>query len=123
MKIMEGNKAMTTVSVDIMKEVTCYDRRKSFYGKCFAKEHIERTFENGACVAVNLANVTLYSYNTPICTLYFCGNGNNYLVRLWEGYSVTTMRHIDSFLKQYGFYKYGGKAWWDSIRTNEKILL
>lgn len=117
------NKSMTTVSADVIKEVTCYDRRKSFYGKCFAIENVERTFENGDCVAVNLADVTLYSYTTPVCTLYFCGNGNNYFVRLWDGYSVTTMRHINSFLMQYGIYKYGGKKWWNSLSPKEKILL
>lgn len=54
------------------------DSRKSFYGKALVFE------DNGA--------ETLFSYGTPIIRRE---NGN--LKRLWDGWSVTTGRHIAAF--------------------------
>ena len=73
-----------------------YDRRKSFYGKA---KVIEK--DNGETV--------LLSYNTEVCKITSGGE----FVRLWSGYSVTTMRHINSFLQLVGIAG-GGKAWWDA---------
>lgn len=56
-------------------------REKSFYGKA---RIIEK--DNGEKV--------LQSYNTEVCKITTGG----LFVRLWDGYSVTTMRHINSFL-------------------------
>ena len=58
-----------------------YDRAKSFYGKA---KVIEK--DNGEKV--------LQSYNTEVCKI----SSNGEFVRLWDGYSVTTMRHVNSFL-------------------------
>lgn len=56
------------------------DGRKSFYGK--------------AVVEVDKAgNETLYSYNTPIIKKLVDGS----LVKLWEGWTATTGRHIKAF--------------------------
>ena len=71
------------------------DRAKSFYGKAKIIET-----ENGEKV--------LQSYNTEVCKI----NGNGEFVRMWEGYSATTMRHINSFLLFYDM-NGGGKSWWD----------
>lgn len=71
-------------------------RTKSFYGKA---KVIEK--DNGEKV--------LQSYTTEVCKI---GN-NGEFVRLWDGYSVTTMRHINSFLSFFGITG-GGKAWWNS---------
>ena len=73
-----------------------YDRRKSFYGKA---KVIEK--DNGETV--------LLSYDTEVCKI----NTNGEFIRLWNGYSVTTMRHINSFLRLVGIAG-GGKAWWDA---------
>ena len=73
-----------------------YDRRKSFYGKA---KVIEK--DNGETV--------LLSYKTEVCKITSGGE----FVRLWSGYSVTTMRHINSFLQLVGIAG-GGKAWWDA---------
>lgn len=73
-----------------------YDRAKSFYGKA---KVIEK--DNGEKV--------LLSYNTEVCKI----GSNGEFVRLWDGYSVTTMRHINSFLSFFGI-PGGGKAWWNS---------
>lgn len=71
-------------------------RTKSFYGKA---KVIEK--DNGEKV--------LQSYNTEVCKI----GSNGEFVRLWSGYSVTTMRHINSFLQLFDIAG-GGKAWWDT---------
>lgn len=56
------------------------DRRKSFYGKA-----VVQIADDGS--------ETLYSYNTPIIKKTVSGE----LVRLWDGWSATTGRHIKAF--------------------------
>lgn len=72
------------------------DSRKSFYGKA---KVIKK--DNGETV--------LQSYETDVCKI----NSNGEFVRLWDGYSATTMRHVNSFLNLVGIAG-GGKAWWDN---------
>ena len=72
------------------------DGRKSFYGK--AVVIVEDNGEN-----------VLQSYNTEVCKV----TNNGEFVRLWGGYSATTMRHINSFLQFVGIAG-GGKSWWDA---------
>ena len=56
------------------------DGRKSFYGK--------------ATVLIdNDGTETLYSYNTPIIKRTVAGE----LVRMWDGWSATTGRHVAAF--------------------------
>lgn len=76
-------------------ELTPNDNRKSFYQKAKVLEK-----EDG--------RKFLMSYGVPVCYL----DKNNQFVRLWEGYSATTMRHINAFLSLYSI-DGGGKAWWD----------
>ena len=54
--------------------------RKSFYGKAIVEVE-----ENGT--------ETLYSYNTPIIKRLVSGE----LVKLWDGWTATTGRHIAAF--------------------------
>ena len=86
-------------------DLPCYFTRKSFYGKAVVIEH-----DNG--------EKELLSYNTIVCKLLPTGE----FVRLWPGYSATTMRHVNAFLYHYG-YSYGGKTWWDTVTVNTPILL
>lgn len=72
------------------------DRAKSFYGKAKVIEA-----DNGEMI--------LQSYNTKVCKITSSGE----FVRLWSGYSVTTMRHINSFLQLFDIAG-GGKIWWDA---------
>ena len=72
------------------------DTRKSFYNKAKVTE-----LDNG--------DIELTSYNTIVCRIR-----NGKFERLWDGYSATTMRHINSFLEFYGI-EGGGKAWWDKL--------
>ena len=71
------------------------DGRKSFYGKAKVIEKDGETL--------------LQSYNTEVCKVTSSGQ----FVRLWSGYSATTMRHVNSFLDLVGIAG-GGKAWWDA---------
>lgn len=79
------------------------DGRKSFYGKAKVKE-----LENGEKV--------LQSYNTDVCKITSTGE----FVRLWGGYSVTTMRHVNSFLAYVGL-SGGGKSWWDNCEVGKAV--
>jgi len=72
------------------------DKAKSFYNKAIVIEQ-----DNG--------DIELQSYTTIVCRIR-----NGKFERLWDGYSSTTMRHINSFLAFYGI-SGGGKAWWDKL--------
>lgn len=73
-----------------------YDGRKSYYGK--------------AVIADGDGVKILYSYNTPVAKI----NRRGEFIRLWDGYSATTMRHINSFIDLFGI-SGGGKKWWDAL--------
>lgn len=72
--------------------------RKSFYNKA---EII--TKDNG--------DIELKSYNTIVARIR-----NGKFERLWSGYSMTTMTHINAFLDAFGI-DGGGKAWWESLEV------
>jgi len=78
-------------------ELNCYDSRKSFYGKAnVIKDDDTNT-------------IYLKSYSTLVCKIE-----GGIFSRLWDGYSNTTMRHVNSFLKEFNL-PGGGKKWWDSL--------
>lgn len=72
--------------------------RKSFYGKAAVIEK-----DNG--------DIELKSYDTIVARIR-----NGKFERLWNGYSATTMNHINSFIDVYGI-SGGGKAWWTSLEV------
>lgn len=76
-------------------ELPCTDHRASFYGKA----HILNWGKGTAC---------LKSYDTIVASVDRKGNFR----RHWPGYSVTTMRHVNSFLDFFNL-EGGGKAWWE----------
>lgn len=86
----------------------CMDRCKSFYGKASIIEHDDGTRE-------------LKSYATIVCRITPAGE----FIRCWSGYSVTTTRHVNSFLTHCGYAgpQYGGKAFWDACQPGEIIKL
>lgn len=61
-------------------ELTPNNGRKSFYGKAIVE------------IAAD-GSETLYSYNTPIIKR----SSNGDLVKLWDGWTATTGRHIKAF--------------------------
>ena len=71
------------------------DRAKSSYGKAKVIEKDGETL--------------LQSYDTIVCKI----DKNGEFVRMWDGYSATTIRHVNSFLQLVGIAG-GGKAWWDA---------
>lgn len=76
--------------------------RKSFYGKCKVIE--------------TAAGRYLQSYDTIICFLSYGGT----FVKLWDGYSATTMRHINAFMDFIRWNEYGGKAWWTHLEVKKE---
>lgn len=77
-----------------------FDRVKSFYGKA-------RIIEKDSGERI------LQSYNTEVCKSTPGGE----FIRLWDGYSLTTMRHINAFIELFNI-SGGGKSWWDSLEVN-----
>lgn len=78
--------------------MNCYELkptngRKSFYGK--------------ATVELLNGKKLLKSYNTEVALI----DENGTFHRLWDGYSATTMNHVNSFLDSEGI-DGGGKKWW-----------
>lgn len=82
-------------------ELCAYDA-KSFYGKAKVIECEEGRY--------------LQSYDTLICFLSYGGT----FEKLWDGYSATTMRHINAFMRFIGCPSLGGKAWWNKLQVWEK---
>lgn len=72
--------------------------QKSFYGKA-------------QIIRVN-GWVYLRSYETIVCGI----SPADKFVRLWRGYSATTMKHINAFIRLYGV-PGGGKEWWNSLEV------
>jgi len=80
-----------------------YDSVKSFYGKARIRKD-----DKGGYI--------LTSYNTDVCRI----NRNGSVIRLWDGYSATTMRHVNTFINIYAKDKsQGGKKWWNSQKVKE----
>lgn len=79
-----------------------HDRANSFYGKAKVIEKDGETL--------------LQSYDTIVCKIDKSGE----FVRMWDGYSATTMRHVNSFLQLVGIAG-GGKAWWDALPVREAV--
>ena len=94
---------MTTIT-----ELTpIFDSAKSFYRKAF--------------VSYDMDNYTwiLHSYETPVCSIEYRRYGWKFR-RIWNGYSATTMRHINEFVKQFGRRdKTISKAEWLSLPVKE----
>lgn len=79
-----------------------YYDRNSFYGKAKVIECDKGRY--------------LQSYNTLVCFLSYGGT----FEKLWDGYSVTTMRHINSFMQFVGWSEFGGKKWWNSLEVGKE---
>lgn len=77
------------------------------------KEDRCKSFYNKATVRNNGREYVLESYGTPVCAVR-----DGQVLRLWSGYSATTMRHVNSFIRQYADITVaGGKKWWDAQRV------
>lgn len=73
------------------------DGRKSFYGKCKVIETEQVLY--------------LQSYDIIVC----CWDKKRKIFnKLWNDYSATTMRHVNSFMMYLGLFL-GGKKWWNAL--------
>lgn len=86
----------TTIKVT---EVIPHDSHKSYYGKAYAVKHND------------LGVTYLRSYETYVASI-----DSNGFHKLWNGYSATTMRHVNSFRVMHGL-PVIGKAEWDKLPT------
>lgn len=78
-----------------------YTSQKSFYGKAKVVSTV-----------VNLDRYyTLHSYDTPVVSVYVDCNGTPFVKKLWNGYSATTLRHVNELLMQHGFPKLSARVW------------
>lgn len=78
-----------------------YTNQKSFYGKAKVVSTV-----------VNLDRYyTLHSYDTPVVSVYVGCNGTPFVKKLWNGYSATTLRHVNELLMQHDFPKLSARAW------------
>lgn len=75
--------------------------QKSFYGK--------------ARVTVSYNDDDMYlvlqSYDTNVVMVKITKGGMPQVRRLWDGYSATTMRHVNELLMQEDFPKLSARAW------------
>ena len=79
------------------------DGRKSFYQKAVVLEEGNR--------------LILRSYNTDVAEF---DRTTGRIKRLWSGYSATTMRHINAFVRYCGLACVGGKKWWESLSCGKE---
>lgn len=70
------------------------DSRKSFYRKCY--------------VFVDCGIAHLVSYETHVASIRL---SDKEFMKVWNGYSVTTMRHINAFRAHYGLIPINKKEW------------
>lgn len=75
--------------------------RKSFYGKAKVKETENR--------------VVLQSYDTNVCMIE-----NGKFVRLWDGFSSTTMNHVNAFRELYNLPGLNKKTWLEMETAGNK---
>lgn len=77
------------------------DGAKSFYGKAKVNVYDGGTKE-------------LVSYGTKVCKI----GKNGTIKRLWNGYSMTTLRHVNEFLAQNGIDKKLTKKDWMAMEVS-----
>lgn len=94
---------MNNITTKIFDLPNIGDSRANFYGKAQQIEYNDGTKE-------------LKSYDTIVCRI----TNENKVIRLWSGYSLTTMRHINSFLL-FNNISGNGKAFWDSLPITQNI--
>lgn len=78
-----------------------FTSQKSFYGK--AKLGIVHDGGDMYCC--------LRSYDTNVVSVFVAADGTPYVKKLWNGYSATTMRHINELFMQQGFPKIPARVW------------
>lgn len=78
-----------------------YTNQKSFYGKATVT-----VMDDGGDVYM-----ILRSYGTQVVSIYVDSRGTPFVKKLWDGYSATTLRHVNELLRQQGFPKLSARVW------------
>lgn len=86
-------------------ELTPADGHKSFYGKALV-------IRENDCIYLQSYQTIVLSYNLT----------NGTFIKLWDSYSATTQRHINSFLVLGGFTPINKKQWL-KLPYNQKFTL
>ena len=73
-------------------------------------------FNNRALVIPTEHGYTLKSYYTTVAAIV---DGD--FVKTWDGYSVTTMKHINAFREYFGFARMGKRDWIELDAVSEII--
>lgn len=71
------------------------------------KSTLQKSYYNKAKVIERDGETFLQSYETEVCKI----NASGDFVKLWNGYSNTTMKHINDFRRLFGFAPINKKAW------------
>ena len=74
---------------------TFYTNQKSFYGKA----KVTASYNGDGM------DLVLESYDTQVLILKIAKGGMPSIMRLWDGYSATTLRHVNELLMQEDFPK------------------
>ena len=74
-----------------------------------------KSFHRKAMLGIAPDDITfLRSYNTIVASVR-----NGVLEKHWDGYSDTTMRHVDAFVRRYNPKNGGqGPAWWKAMKLS-----
>lgn len=87
-----------------------YTNQKSFYSKAqvamtkYDMDERDGVYHGGTYYV-------LQSYDTVVAIVYAHFGGMPYAKKLWDGYSRTTMRHVNELLMQLGFPKLSARVW------------
>lgn len=92
------------------------DGSKSFYGKCAMfdiQDNLATHDDPGAEV--------LKSYDTFVCAIEYYETWEPDFYRLWDKYSATTLRHVNSFRARFGM-PVLSKAEWEALPVYEPTM-
>ena len=76
--------------------------QKSFYGKACVTVV---KYDNGGALYM------LRSYDTIVVAVDISPDGVPFVKKLWNGYSATTLRHVNELLMQHDFPKLSARVW------------
>lgn len=75
----------------------------------------QKSFYRKAMVTVSYNDGDMYlvlqSYDTNVVMVKIAKGGMPHVQKLWDGYSATTMRHVNELLMQEDFPKLSARAW------------
>lgn len=75
------------------------------------------------CVLDDGTDYVLESYDTDVCTVH-CTFDGWYFTREWDGWTATTMKHVNAFREQFGFSHMNKYEWLmlDDLEFRDEML-